>query len=197
MLTRDPRSYLSDTEHAVRHLFDAIQYYESLLDDVIPPSQATSMDEVKRYTELAQKYFGYSFSEATLCGSILQVAFMGIYLFSKNTTIPANCTNFVKPNNQKAAKFCVGRLVHNTPIGLIIYAGRNQFNHWDDNSFDFPTRQVFKAFFITYYEDPFFDMAYELNYPKHTIKANHIVLNELRWRNYPEYLTDMEDLICP
>jgi len=180
----------------MRHLFEGIQYYESLLDGVIPPSHATSMDEVNRYLEVAEKYFGYSYSESTLCGSVLQVAFMGIYLFSQNTTIPDNCTNFVKPN-QKAVKFCVGRLVHNIPIGLVVYAGRNQFNHWDDESFDFPTSQVFNALLMAYYENPLFDMAYELNYPERTIKANHLVLNELHWTSYDRYLTDMETLICP
>lgn len=126
---------------------------------------------------------------------------MGIYLFSQNTTIPASCTNLVTPPNkkpiQKAIKFCVGRLVHDIPIGLIVYAGRNQFNHWDDKSFDFPTTQVFQALLNAYYENPLFDMAYELNYPERTIKANHLVLNELRWRNYEGYITDMTALICP
>lgn len=201
MVAQDPRAYLSDTEHAVRHLFEAIDYYESLLVGVTPPSQATGMDQVTRYIELAEKYFGYSFSEAALCGSILQVAFMGIYLFSQNTIIPASCTNLVTPPNkkpiQKAIKFCVGRLLHDIPIGLIVYAGRNQFNHWDDKSFDFPTTQVFQALLNAYYENPLFDMAYELNYPERTIKANHLVLNELHWRNYEGYITDMTALICP
>ncbi len=61
MVAQDPRAYLSDTEHAVCHLFEAIDYYESLLVGVTPPSQATGMDQVTRYIELAEKYFGYSF----------------------------------------------------------------------------------------------------------------------------------------
>lgn len=192
----DPGSYLSETEHAVRQLFDAIDYYERLLVGVTPPSQATIEDEVTRYLRLAEKYFGYSFSEATLCGSILQVAFMGIFLFPKNSTIPVHCSDLVKCENQKAIPFCIGRLVNGIPIGLIVYAGRNQFNHWDAETFDPPTTAVFRTLLKAHYDNPFFDMAYELNYPKRTIKANHLVRNELRWRTYDEYVADMRDLIC-
>jgi hypothetical protein len=193
--TRTAKGYLADTEHAVRHIFEAIRYYESLLKGVIPPSQATSLSEVNRYMEFAKKYFGYSYSEATLCGSVFQVAFMGIYLFSRNTEVRSEYAHLVKPNH-KAERFCIGRKVHNVPVGLIIYAGRNQFAHWEDESFDFPTSQVFSALLSAYYENPLFDMAYELNYPERTIKAHHLMLNELRWTSYDRYLADMEAMIC-
>jgi hypothetical protein len=196
VLQTDPESYLLETEHAVRHLFSAIDLYESLLIGVTPPSQAQNMDQVTRYLELARKYFGYSFSESTLCGSILQIAFMGVFLFPKNTVIPAHCTHLVKQACSKAIPFCIGRVVHGIPIGLIVYAGRNQFNHWDDKTFDPPTTQVFQTLRKAYYENPFFDMAYELNYPGRTIKANYLVLNELRWRTYDQYVTDMRAMIC-
>ena len=195
-LQSDPESYLSETEHAVRHLFSAIDFYENLLVGVTPPSQAANMDQVTRYLELAEKYFGYSFSESTLCGSILQVAFMGVFLFSKNSEIPAHYTGLVKPDNRKAVPFCIGRVVHDIPIGLIVYAGRNQFNHWGDETFDFPTTQVFRVLWRAYYENPFFDMAYEMNYPARTTKANYLVINELCWRTYEQYVTDMRAMVC-
>ena len=135
-------------------------------------------------------------SEAVLCGAVLQIAFMAVFLFSKNETIPANSSRLVKPENKKAIPFCIGRLVHNIPIGMIIYAGRNQFNHWEDRSFDHPTTQVFKALFLAHYDNPFFDMAYELEFPERMIKANHLVLNELKWKNYEHYSTDMKSLVC-
>jgi len=196
VISKHPESYLAETEHAVRHLFTGIDYYESLLAGMTPPSQANNMDEVKRYMELAELYFGYSISEATLCGAILQIAFMGIFLFPRNNAVPVHSSSLVKPENRKAIPFCVGRLVHDIPIGLIIYAGRNQFNHWDDESFDYPTTQVFLALLHAHYENPMFDMAYELEYPARTIKANHIVLNELRWRTFEQYSMDMKSLVC-
>ncbi len=187
-------SYLAETEHAVRHLLTGINYYESMLTGVMPPSQANNIDEVKFYMERAESYFGCSVSEAALCGAILQIAFMGIYQFSTNNAIPAHSSTLVKPGNGKAIRFCVGRLVHDIPIGLIIYAGRNQFNHWDDPSFDYPTTQVFLALNRAYHDSPMFDMAYELDYPARTVKANHLVLNEMGWRTYEQYSLDMKSL---
>lgn len=196
MLSKNPESYLIDTEHAVRHIFTGIDYYEKLLAGVTPPSQAKSINEVKCYMELSKSYFGYSMSEATLCGAVLQIAFMGVFLFSNNKVIPANFSGLIKPENKKAISFCNGRLVHNIPIGLVIYAGRNQFNHWDDESFDYPTTKVFEALLLAHYDNPLFDLAYELGFPARTIKANHLVLNELKWRNYEQYNMDMKSLIC-
>ncbi len=199
MVSRDANSYLTETEHAVRLLFAGIEYYEGLLHGLTPPSQAGSGDEVALYMEAAEKYFGYSFSEATLCGSILQVAYMGVLLFSANANISDHCRTLVGPiaSDHKVIHFCVGRLIHGIPIGLLIYAGRNQFNHWADKTFDYPTTQVFRALGKAYHESPFFDLAYELSYPNRTIKANHLVLNELRWKAYEDYLGDMTALIGP
>lgn len=196
MLGKSPESYLAETEHAVRHIFTGIDYYENLLRGVTPPTQTKNMDEVTRYLELAKQYFGYSMSEATLCGAVLQIAFMAIFLFSKNNTIPTTSSRYVKPENKKAVPFCIGRPVHGIPIGLIIYAGRNQFNHWEDKSFDHPTTQVFEALMLAYYDNPMFDMAYQLEFPAPMIKANHLVLNELRWKDYDHYSTDMKNLVC-
>jgi hypothetical protein len=101
ILRKSPESYLAETEHAVRHLFAGIDYYESLLTGVTPPSQANNMDEVKRYMELAELYFGYSISEATLCGAVLQIAFMGILLFPRNNAVPVHSSSLVKAENRK------------------------------------------------------------------------------------------------
>jgi hypothetical protein len=195
MADRDAGKYLKDTEHATRHLFAGVNQCESLLRGLTPPSEARTMDEVRRYMEAAEAYFGRSFSEATLCGSILQVAFVGVFLFSRNTAIPDDCATLVKATNQKAVRFCMGRRVHGVPVGLLIYAGRNQFNHWDDEAFDSPTTAVFGALMAAHYDNPLFDLAYEMNYPARTLKANHIVLNELRWRVYDEYEADMRSLL--
>ncbi len=153
------------------------------------------MGDVDLYMSAATTYFGRSFSEATLCGSVLQVAFMGLFLFSKNADIPDDCNTLVKGTNEKAIRFCAGRRVHGIPIGLLIYAGRNQFNHWDDEAFDYPTTQVFGALLTSHYNNPLFDMAYELNYPARTLKANHVVLNELRWTSFAAYEADMRALL--
>ena len=194
MLRRDASKYLEQTEFAVRHALAGVEQCENLLRGLTPPSQARTEDDVKRYMERAEMYFGRSFSEASLCGLLLQVAFMGVYLYSGNDTIPADCTGFLGPS-RKAIRFCIGRRVHGIPAGLLIYAARNQFNHWDDESFDVPTSQVFGALMAAHMNNPLFDMAYSMNYPYRTLKADHVVLNELRWTSYAAYDTDMRNLL--
>ena len=187
--------YLAQTKDAVQQLISAAVRYEEILAGEIPPSQAKEQSQVERYMAAAEEYFGLQFSQATLCGSILQVAFMGIDLFSENTVIPPDCSNLVRPIDTKAIKFCIGRPVHSIPIGLLVYAGRNQYNHWDDKTFDFPTTEVFEALIDAYRENSFFDMAYELNYPERTIKSNYIVLGELGWGDYDSFYRDMIGLV--
>ncbi len=102
MPTGDPATYLKDTEHAVRHLFVGVNEYESILRGLTPPSRAKSNQEVSAYMEAAHVYLARSFSEATLCGSILQVAFMGLYLHSENDVIPGDCASLVAESNRKA-----------------------------------------------------------------------------------------------
>lgn len=191
MSTGDATTYLIETEHAIRHLFAGVEQCEDLLRGLVPPSRAHCAAEVRRYVEAAEVYFDRSFSKAALCGCILQIAFMGLFLYSKNASIPDDCTSLVEPSNNKAIRFCIGRRIHGIPAGLLIYSARNQFNHWDDESFDGPTSRVFAALSKVHYDDSLFDMAYELNYPVRTLRANHVLLNELRWISYEAYITDM------
>lgn len=195
MRQRDPARYLEQTEFAVRHALAGIEQCENLLRGLTPPSQAKSEDDVKLYVERAGLYFGRAFSEASLCGVMLQVAFMGIFLFSETTSIPDDCSGFVRQPNQKAVRFCIGRRVHGIPIGLLIYAARNQLNHWDDESFDGPTSGVFEALMMAHMNNPLFDMAYSMNYPDRTLKTDHVVLNELRWSSFDRYDADMRSLL--
>jgi len=188
-------NYLQQTEDAIQQLIQATIRYEQILAGQVSPLHAKDQTQIQSYLKAAEEYFGLQFSQGTLCGSILQVAFMGIDLYSENTNVPDDCSNLIG-TNKKAIKFCVGRRIHGIPSGLLIYAGRNQYNHWDDKSFDFPTTQVFTALINFYYDNPLFDMAYELNYPDRTVKSNHIVLGELGWNKYERYFQDMKELLA-
>jgi hypothetical protein len=187
------QGYLEQTGDAVKQLIRAGSEYEQILADRITPLQEPDELQLKEYMAAAEEYFGLQFSQAALCGSILQVAFMALDLFSANTTISPDCVDLVG-TSVKAVKFSLGRRVHGIPIGLLIYAGRNQYNHWDDESFDYPTTQVFRALMQAYYDNPLFDMAFELNYPARTTKSHYIVRGELGWRDYDRYQRDMKEL---
>ena len=131
-------TYLDDTEPAVRHLFKGLDLY----DNIRPPSIMQYVDdtgEVKMskkeaddLVQASQESIAVEFSRATLAGAILQVAYVGLKEFSINHTISPQCQAFGVEPGGKATKFCIGWTVHDIPVGLLIYSGRNQYNHWED-----------------------------------------------------------------
>jgi hypothetical protein len=103
----------------------------------------------------------------------------------------------VKPAS-KIASFCVGRLVKNIPIGLLIYAGRTQYNHWEEGELvNTVARQVFVDLVASYKNDHDFDLGYVLDYPAPRPVAHYIIRLELGWRAYTEYVNDMNELLIP
>lgn len=97
----DAGTYFKETESAVRHLFMGLSDYAGKLMDIrprvfaaegspdTPSNQALYADwlienrnAIQENREKAKAYLGLTFSIATLSGAILQVAHMGINLFS-------------------------------------------------------------------------------------------------------------------
>lgn len=188
------RQFIEETEHAVRHLFNGLEYYDGLLEGLTPPSQASNLIQVNHYVSQAGRYFALSNSRSALCGAVLETAYVAINAFPKNSTIPTSCISFVQLGD-RAVRFCIGRELHGLPLGLIIYAGRNQHVHWEDKSFDKPTTAVFERLFRVHESNPLFDMAYVLDWPRRSSKAHHVVQNELRWRTHEDYARDLRDII--
>ncbi|MCW5318360.1 hypothetical protein GTQ43_32955 [Nostoc sp. KVJ3] len=142
-----PEEYLRATKSAVLKLFDGINLYnEIFLKKPIPifnfssnltdsaailEARKQAYDNwlleneaaIKLSLQAQKGYFAESFAIATLCGSLLQIASMGIQLFSTNEEIaedlPETLRSVIKPKT-KVARFCIGRRVRNVPIGLII-----------------------------------------------------------------------------
>ena len=155
---------------------------------------------VEKYLDQSQKYFDLKFSEATFCGCILQIAAVGIRRFSKNDSIPEFCNDLFPKHPTKYKKvvpFLVGEEVFGLPKGLIVYAGRNQYNHWDE---DFESiRKIQKVVFAKLSEahlyDNFLDLAFDTWNPSVPILSNHILLSVLKWRTYETYLKEMTELL--
>ena len=197
----------------MKQLFEAVGYYRKLLqkiehpmfiDDVRIGHEDTHKEEFSKWYEenkqdiqnankKSQEYFGFSFSNATLCGSILQIASMAIEIFSLNDTIPDSCKAIVRPG-QKAVKFCTGRLIRELPIGIIIYAARNQYNHWDDPNPHKITEKVFDALATQHGYGTMRDPAFDLGNPVLKIYS-HNVIGLFEWKSYESYLTDIKTII--
>ncbi|HSB06454.1 MAG TPA: hypothetical protein VLK23_14815 [Thermodesulfobacteriota bacterium] len=203
MKPANPEEYLKKTEHAVLHLYQGLAscwaYYERALQfwDVTKAGQPLSPEKkanLDLYLKLAGKYLDLKFSEATFAGSILQVAAMGIRYFSRNETIPASCVRIVPPTTSNAIAFCVGKELYGLPVGLIIYAARNQYNHWDEKPHDV-TMNVFGALSNIFHDSILYDLAFDISNPSITIYANEVLLAVLGWNTYAKYEAEFQDLL--
>lgn len=200
-----PVKYLQETEHAVHQLFDGIAYYRRLLEETSPPVFVANKEDwnnafdewceenkeaIEKSYKMSREYLGLSFSNATLCGSVLQIACMGISLFSNNKVVPDSCKSFV--NKKHSVRYCIGREVRGIPIGIVIYAARNQFNHWDDPKPRRITQAVFDTLALAYgsVRDP----AFDLSNPNLNIYS-HNIIGLLEWHSYDDYRMDMQKLI--
>lgn len=202
------RDYIAKTESATKKLFEGIDGYVSVLKKVPTPvfvRDFVSKEQAQRETEEwarnnekwfkaqaeAQKeYMDELFAQGTLCGGILQIAAMGIRKYSANTVIPVKVQGIPKIKN--AEKFCIGRKVRELPMGLIIYAGRNQYNHLDEENYREPTKAIFSQLAQMKYPniEPLLDPAFDLDNPGIITYSSNITA-VLEWRSYEKYEADM------
>lgn len=144
-------AYLKDTEPAVRHLFKGLDLYDSIKSPSIKQfiddtgHVRMSKKEADEMVELAYKSLELEFSRAILAGSILQVAYTGLKEYPTNKPLTPLFKKFGINPSQQAVKFCIGRTQFDIPIGLLIYSGRIQYNHWEEG---IPGNKVAKKVFL-------------------------------------------------
>lgn len=205
-----PLEYIEETSKAVQQIFDGLSFYRRILEedprpvhvfDANPDDETAWKESLERWyeemgptiaksLEKQREYLGYSFSQTTLAGAILQIASMGISLFSKNNEIPESCRDFVS-SKSKHVKFCIGRTVSRLPIGVIILAARNQYNHWDDPKPRALTVAVFDR--IANASGKYTDPAFDLKNPSLNTYS-HNVISLLKWTTYDAYLADASEM---
>lgn len=190
--------YLHRNESALRQLLEASHSYIHILKNAPSPTFVSSApangnvqaliaawvadNETAINTSLAaqRRFIAESVARAAICGSILQITYMAVQLYSTNEVIPPAFQSVVVPKN--ASKFCIGREIRGVPVGLIIYAGRNQHNHMDEMRLSPLNETVFEYLTTRYIEnvrDPAFDiqkrnlLAYAAN-----------IVSLLEWEKY-------------
>lgn len=204
--------YLEKTKSAVTKILEGIDSYLKILSEPQPVYEGDygdTLNERPAYTnwmaankpaiqssfKAQRKFSAESFALATLCGSLLQIAYMGIQWFSENKEnsedLPEALCLLITPKN-KLAKFCIGRRVRKVPIGLVIYAGRNQFNHMDGEKLSKLNTTIFDLLASNYAEDK--DPAFNLK-NKRLTNFSHNIIGLLGWENYEVYYLDMHSLI--
>ena len=194
------KKYLKETEPAVKHMFDALKHYIKLNPRRQEGSRrngnAQARKEVIKYLDRSIDATGLDMAKATLCGAIVHVAYSGIKQYSKNGTIHSSCGEPEIPAGNDNARFYVGREIHGIPMGLIVYAAREQFNHWEKGTPSDPTAKgVFEHLRAVRKKNIWQDLIYELDWPVKRPVSHHVLLQELNWQTYEDYLTDMQQAL--
>ena len=205
--------YIEGTRSAVQKLYQAVDSYYDLLREPQRPAftfWGEYNEKVRRTHEKwteenktvleerasrDEKFAAETFAIATLCGSILQFPSMAIEICSKNTKSHHKFLDLI-PDNHKVAKFCIGREVNEVPIGLIIYAGRNQAHHYDDKQYGKVTERVFQNLATWYsptFNKSFTDSRLDLS-NENVINFAANILWLLEWQNYESYEFGLRDL---
>ncbi len=206
--------YLAKTTSAVRHLFEAVNSYRSVLDNAHAPIFITStLDEQEREKELQawldrhadaiqaareaeRRYFDESSALAIICGALLQVADKAFECFSVHCAVPGSWGSVI---TEHSACCCVGRVVRNVPLGLVVRASRNQHMHFDDDKPRTLTEAVFDRLAIYHgrntdpeVRDPAFDLRND-----RLVSYAHNIVALLKWDSYEAYETDLRRAIVP
>ncbi len=206
-MERTPRKYLEDTSHTVRHLYLGLESIELLWQDIEPmllddgrPKPGLDKEDFDVLFDASRECPQWAFSEAVLCGAILEVAFMGIQCFSKVVpkTPPESCRPLFDDvsENPRFLKFCVGEERYGVPEGLLIYAGRNQYAHWDEKVLKDPlNKNVFRRLHAEFPKYPTFERAFDLSNPQIDIYARFILRAALGWAFYKDYVVGMRRVL--
>ena len=142
---RDGHSYLLSTAPAAEGLFKLLNEYGwQKMRALVDRSNSKTR---KEFDERHAAFTGVDIAREVVAGSILQIAFVGIRKFAPPAAKPPETLRFEAGMNKIIAElpnprspkvtlpvdFCVGRLIGNLPFGMIVYAARNQYNHFDED----------------------------------------------------------------
>lgn len=203
-------AYIASTRSAIDALFNGINAYKDVLSSVsMPIFSGSSVNDgdnhelltwvvdntssIQASLEAQRRFAAEKYALSVLCGSILNVAFCALREFSTQAVIPSDLREL--PAIQKYSSYCVGRRVRGIPIGLIVYAARNAYNHYDDERLRNPSESVFDKL-ATWpcancgFKDPLFDSQ---STHRWILSSNTIEL--LEWRCFRGYERDMRHML--
>jgi hypothetical protein len=206
--------YIKRTSSAVIKLFEGIDEYTGILrrhrlpifiseygdEESFQKNYGAWLVEndanIQKRRQAEREYLSETFAQGILCGALLQVAAKAIECYSENESIPEDWAEVIRPNN-KAVRFCIGRKTRDVPLGLIIYAARNQHTHFEDEELREPNQEVFRRLAERHWittNQPFADPAFDLkNKSLVSFASNCTAL--MGWRDYTSYEADIRALL--
>jgi len=194
------KKFLKETAPAVKHMFAALQHYDALN----PPRKeyfkkngsVQARKEVIKFLDRSINAMGLDMARASLCGAIVEVAYSAIKQFSRNGTHQPTAEKLMIPLDPSKARFCIGRKIHDIPMGLLIFAAREQYINWEAGTpSDHLAREVFEHLRSLRKMDIWQDLLYELDWPAKRPIPHYIIQRELKWLTYDDFLADMSEAL--
>jgi len=200
--------YLRLTSSAVQLLFEGIESYISILKVANGVTFLTSEPyglkqdiEFKAWMQAnakrlaaarteEQRFFAQIFALDTLCGAVLQIADKALEMYGQNLEVPPDLPSSIK---RKHARYCIGRRVRTVPLGLVIYAARNQHTHFNDAALREPSESILRLLATAHGHD-IVDPTFDVN-NLHLISLSSNITSLMGWRSYENYLADMHALL--
>lgn len=207
-----PKEYLEKTESAVRRLFAGIDEYLAVLrkatavtfcsgtpfgpehDAEFRAWQVANRKQIEAARQYERQYLAETFAVDTLSGAILQVAGKALEMYGQSTTLPEGLPVAV---NAIHARYCVGRIVRTLPLGLIVFAARNQHTHFNDEALREPNLSVFHRLATSHGyggTDVFSDPAFDLSNRSLVSYASNVT-SLIGWRSFEGYDEDMRAML--
>lgn len=172
-------AYLSETLSAVEGMFRILRTFNSerlraIVELLNGPIVGRGQLEARQ-----AKIEAHRTAREVVAGSVIQIAFHAINRFSHTIEKPASVLAFeeqlnamienpspgkllrVKGPFQFPTKFCMGRQIGGMPVGLIIYAARNQYNHAGEDRLS-PQNELVFNYLHTLRPDPPNDVSFDI-----------------------------------
>lgn len=196
----------------MRRLFDGVDEYLAVLRRATSPVfisglpygpeqdaqflawQAANREQLEAAREAQREYLAETFALDTLCGAVLQVAGKALEMYGQGVALPVGLPPEVTTSY---ARFCVGRTIRTLPLGLVVYAARNQHTHFNDEALREPSRSVFNRLATAHgYSkgETFLDPAFDLSNPRLVSFASNVTAL-VGWHSYERYIDDMQGML--
>ena len=143
-----------------------------------------------------QRYSMEAFACGLLAGSVLKIAARAIEQYSKNIAIPEEWEKIFQ-KKFLPSEFFIGRTIYTVPLGLLIYAGWNQYNDPVSREIRLINQQVFRQVAT---HSKLFEFESFANLDSEFISLHFEyfasnVIDVLCWNDYDHYIKDMQQAL--
>lgn len=209
----DALSYMISTAPAAEGLFRLLNEYGwQKMQAFFDRTKSKTIQELALHTDT---FSSTDVAREVIAGSILQIAYFAIESHAVQKGKSPNAVHFEteinrlireNPNTRWKKggafalpdKFCIGRDIGHLPLGIVVFAGRNQYNHFSDERLSVVNEVVFDHL-NTLWPSPGNGLSFILNKDKRP--HSYSVLAALGWTDtaielgYSAYKRDMCDAL--